>query len=104
MHFLLTQPGYEDLVTALYLKGDEYEFSDAVFGVKSTLVIDLGSADEEMAGRYGVEVGCKVLRYGFVMVEKETAAKLKREQTEEAMRKMGRSLESVDGLPVPGLD
>lgn len=104
MHFLLTHPGYEDLVTALYLKGDEYEFSDAVFGVKSTLVIDLGSADEELAGRYGVEMGCKVLRYGFVMVEKETATKLRREQAEDAMRDMGRSLEWVDGLPMPALD
>ena len=104
MHFLCKKEGYEDLVTALYLRGDKYEFSDAVFGVKSSLVVDLEEVDEEMARRYGVGKGCKVLRYGFVMVEKDVAAKLRREQAEEAMKAQGREVEWVDGLPVPALD
>lgn len=104
MHFFLKKEGMEDLTTALYLRGDRYEYSDAVFGVKSTLVIDLGTADEEMATKYEVEVGCKVLKYEFVMVEKEVVTKLRREQAEEAMRAQGREVEWVDGLPVPALD
>ena len=32
-------PGYEELVTALYFKGDPYLTSDAVFGVKSSLIV-----------------------------------------------------------------
>lgn len=104
MHFLLKKEGMEELTTALYLRGDKYEYSDAVFGVKSTLVIDLEIAEEDMATKYEVEVGCKVLKYGFVMVEKEVTTKLRREQAEEAMRAQGREVEWVDGLPVPALD
>ena len=32
-------PGYEELTTALYFKGDPYLTSDAVFGVKSSLIV-----------------------------------------------------------------
>ena len=32
-------PGYEELITALYLKGDSYLMSDPVFGVKSSLIV-----------------------------------------------------------------
>ena len=32
-------PGYEELITALYWKGDPYIMSDAVFGVKSSLIV-----------------------------------------------------------------
>ena len=104
MHFLLKKEGFEDLVTALYLKGDRYEYSDAVFGVKSTLVVNLGKADEDLGKEYSVEEGAKVLRYGFVMVEKDIAKGLRREQAEMAMREQGREVEWFDGLPVPALD
>ena len=104
MHFLLKKEGMEDLVTALYLKGDKYEYSDAVFGVKSTLVIDLDAADAALSKEYGVKEGCKVLRYNFVMVEKDVAKSLRREHAEEAMKAQGREVEWVDGLPVPALD
>jgi hypothetical protein len=32
-------PGFEKLTTAFYFKGDPYLTSDAVFGVKSSLVV-----------------------------------------------------------------
>ena len=38
MHYLVTAPGYQTLVTHTFVGGDEYLTSDAVFGVKDTLV------------------------------------------------------------------
>lgn len=36
---VLKANGYEKLTTALYFKGDPYLYSDAVFGVKSSLIV-----------------------------------------------------------------
>jgi predicted SPOUT superfamily RNA methylase MTH1 len=36
--YFFKAPGYEELITALYLKGP-YIMSDAVFGVKSSLIV-----------------------------------------------------------------
>jgi hydroxyquinol 1,2-dioxygenase len=38
MHYLVTAPGYQKLVTHTFVGGDGYLTSDAVFGVKTTLV------------------------------------------------------------------
>ena len=38
MHYLVTAPGKQKLVTHTFVGGDEYLTSDAVFGVKTTLV------------------------------------------------------------------
>lgn len=38
MHYLVTAPGYQKLVTHTFVGGDAYLASDAVFGVKDTLV------------------------------------------------------------------
>lgn len=38
MHYLVTAPGYQKLVTHTFVGGDEYLSSDAVFGVKNTLI------------------------------------------------------------------
>ena len=40
VHFMIGAPGYRKLVTHLFLKGDKYLESDAVFGVKSSLVVE----------------------------------------------------------------
>jgi protocatechuate 3,4-dioxygenase beta subunit len=39
LHIRIHAPGYEGLTTALYFKGDPYLTSDAVFGVKSSLIM-----------------------------------------------------------------
>jgi protocatechuate 3,4-dioxygenase beta subunit len=46
VHFLLRAPGYETLVTHLFVAGDEYLDSDTVFGVKPSLVARLESHDQ----------------------------------------------------------
>lgn len=38
MHFLVTAPGFQKLVTHTFVGGDTYLQSDAVFGVKQTLI------------------------------------------------------------------
>ena len=38
IHFYVTAPGYEPLVTHVFMEGDEYLDSDVVFGVKNELV------------------------------------------------------------------
>jgi hydroxyquinol 1,2-dioxygenase len=40
LHFRITAPGYETLVTHVFRDGDPYLDSDAVFGVRSSLVAD----------------------------------------------------------------
>jgi hydroxyquinol 1,2-dioxygenase len=40
VHFRIAAPGYETLTTALFSSDDPYVDSDAVFGVKSSLVVD----------------------------------------------------------------
>lgn len=41
MHFMITAPGYEKLVTHTFVGGDPYLESDAVFGVKQPLIVPL---------------------------------------------------------------
>lgn len=39
VHFIVSADGYEPVVTQLFTEGDEYLESDAVFGVKNSLVV-----------------------------------------------------------------
>jgi protocatechuate 3,4-dioxygenase beta subunit len=68
VHFMISAPGYRTLVTHLFLDGDKYLGSDAVFGVKPSLIIrprlmdgintveyDFGLADEQETTRAQVE-------------------------------------------------
>ncbi|MCY1521644.1 Hydroxyquinol 1,2-dioxygenase [compost metagenome] len=40
LHFMITAPGYERLVTHVFREGGEYLDSDAVFGVRSSLIAE----------------------------------------------------------------
>lgn len=39
LHMMITAPGYQKLTTSLYPEGDKWLESDAVFGVKKSLVV-----------------------------------------------------------------
>jgi len=39
VHFMISAPGHETLVTHVFAEGDEYLDSDAVFGVKDALIV-----------------------------------------------------------------
>lgn len=41
IHFIVSAKGYEPLITALYIAGDSYIESDAVFGAKPSLTVGL---------------------------------------------------------------
>lgn len=67
MHFMIIADGYDTLITALYVRGDPFETSDAVFGVKSSLIVDVKNVqDEAMAKQYGVTKGDWLIDWDFV--------------------------------------
>ncbi|OMQ42428.1 MULTISPECIES: dioxygenase [unclassified Ensifer] len=45
MHFLVTAPGHQKVVTHIFTGGDPFLTSDAVFGVKSSLIADFERID-----------------------------------------------------------
>jgi hypothetical protein len=89
---------------ALYISGDKYEATDAVFGVKKSLIVDIGKVDAETAQRYGVEEGMLLLKHDFVLVTKEETERLRDQNAVEALQKLGLKMKLVDHLPVPDLD
>jgi len=68
VHFMIAAPGYETLVTHLFLEGSPYLDSDVVFGVKEELTVRL---DHQPAGltKQGntVDQDLAALRYDFVL-------------------------------------
>jgi len=66
---MIIADGYDTLITALYARGDPFETSDAVFGVKSSLIVDIKSVEsEEMAQKYGVAKGDWLIDWDFVFL------------------------------------
>ncbi|KAF2644884.1 aromatic compound dioxygenase [Massarina eburnea CBS 473.64] len=105
MHFMFEKGGFDRLITTLFLRGDPYETSDAVFGVKDSLVIELGTVSAEQAKKYGVEEGTKLLTHDFVLVTDEETRKLRDEEALKAMRKLGREgMTIINGQLVPDVD
>lgn len=90
IHFVIGAPGYRELVTALYIAGDDHIDSDTVFGVSESLIVSvnrkdpasplphlasikydfrLAAAGHEMSGRVGADpaqIASKVARQIFL--------------------------------------
>ncbi|MFM9850322.1 MAG: dioxygenase [Hyphomicrobiaceae bacterium] len=47
IHFLVSAPGYRELVTALYIKGDAHIDDDVVFGSSGDLIAELNAGDPD---------------------------------------------------------
>lgn len=93
--------------SALYVRGDPYERSDAVFGVKESLIVDLGRVSEikDFADKYGVDSSTRLLQYDFVLVTDEESRNLRTQKALEAMKKQGvEHMRIVDGVPIPDVD
>ena len=60
VHFLIVAPGFETLVTHVFVAGDDYLGSDVVYGVKPELIVALEP---------GPDAASKRLAYTFVMKE-----------------------------------
>ncbi|MBE7469375.1 MAG: hydroxyquinol 1,2-dioxygenase [Anaerolineae bacterium] len=68
IHFILSADGYEAVTTELFVEGDPYLDSDAVFGVRGSLVVDFVQHDSaEKAARYGVTNPFYTVEYDFVL-------------------------------------
>ena len=68
LHFVLSAPGHERLVTHLFVSGDPYLDADAVFAVKESLVVDCTLVEaREAAAQYQVEAPFYRLHYDFML-------------------------------------
>jgi hydroxyquinol 1,2-dioxygenase len=65
LHFMIEAAGHEKLVTHLFVRGDEYLDSDAVFGVKDSLIVDFAKNPE----------GVHAVHYDFVLKPARQAAR-----------------------------
>ena len=97
-------PLLRQIHSALYLRDDPYESTDAVFGVKDTLLVDFNEVDEDQARQYSVQMGTSLLSYDFVLVTEDAAMELRQKEAWKAMAVQGQSVKFVDGLPVPDVD
>lgn len=86
------------------MKNDPYESSDAVFGVKNSLIVELGKVDKATADKYGVKEGSALMTYDFVLVTDKNSFDLRAQNSAKALEKLGRRVKIVKGLPVPELD
>jgi len=75
LHVMVIAPGFETLITALYVDGDKYLKTDAVFGVKKSLIVNLTEvASDEEARSKGFKKGpFKYLKHDFVLVREDEA-------------------------------
>ncbi|KAH7160432.1 Intradiol ring-cleavage dioxygenase [Dactylonectria estremocensis] len=106
-HFMFDKLGYDRLITALYIRGDPYERSDAVFGVKESLVVDLKSVSdvEGLAEKYNMDPSTKLLKYDFVLVTDQEATDLRDRKAMEAMEKQGfTKMRIINGVLIPDPD
>ena len=98
------------LHSAVYDRVDPYITSDAVFGVKDSLIVDIVPLDEATAKDHLTEEELKnlsswsILRYDFVLVSEEEAGKIRDKNSMIALEKLGKKVKIVDGLPVPDVD
>ena len=68
LHTLISAKGYETLVTHLFTKGDPYLDSDAVFGVKDSLIVDFTKCESaEEAKKFGMQAPFYRGHYDFVL-------------------------------------
>lgn len=66
IHFIVAAPGYLPVTTHLFVRGDPYLTSDAVFGTKNSLVVDFVCNDSPSdAARHGVVAPFYTVDYDF---------------------------------------
>lgn len=71
IHFWIKAEGYQDIITHLFVEGDEYLESDAVFGVKDSLVIPfIKNTDADQAAKWKVKTPFYEAQYDFTLAKK----------------------------------
>jgi protocatechuate 3,4-dioxygenase beta subunit len=68
IHMIVSAEGFAPVTTHLFVKGDKYLDSDAVFGTKDSLIVDFIRHDStEEAARYNVTAPFYMAEYDFVL-------------------------------------
>jgi protocatechuate 3,4-dioxygenase beta subunit len=76
LHFMVSAPGHETVVTHLFVKGDPYLESDVVFGVKDSLIVDFKRSESQAeAQQAGLKVPFYSASYDFVLRPADRAGK-----------------------------
>jgi len=81
LHMMVEAKGYETLVTSFYPEGDDWLASDAVFGVKKSLVVSLKDVDSDADARAkGFPSGgsYKLLERDIVLATQEESAQARK--------------------------
>jgi hydroxyquinol 1,2-dioxygenase len=73
IHVILEAPGYEKVISEIFVAGDPYTESDAVFGVKESLIVEFELHDSPAdAEKFGRPIPFYTADYDFVLVPGET--------------------------------
>jgi protocatechuate 3,4-dioxygenase beta subunit len=76
IHFIISAEGYKPVTTELFVEGDPYLDSDAVFGVRESLVVPFVRNDsKEDAARFGLPAPFYLVEYDFVLEPDSRAPK-----------------------------
>jgi protocatechuate 3,4-dioxygenase beta subunit len=76
IHFIISAEGYKPVTTELFVEGDPYLDSDAVFGVRESLVVPFVRNDSKYeAARLGLPVPFYLVEYDFVLEPDSDAPK-----------------------------
>ena len=68
VHFIVSAPEHHSVTTHLFVTGDPYLDSDAVFGTKDSLVVDFVRSDSKTeAARHGVQPPFYLVEHDFVL-------------------------------------
>ena len=73
VHFMVTAPGYQTLITHVFAAGDRYLDSDTVFGVKSSLITPFERHESGLApdGK-AMNTAFYTMRYDFILAPENT--------------------------------
>lgn len=84
------------------MRGDPYETSDAVFGVKESLIVDIGKVSdvEGYAEKFGVSGDTRLLKYNFVLVTDKETSDLRDSESLKAGKALGLHLKLENGVLV----
>jgi catechol 1,2-dioxygenase len=75
IHFIISAAGYEPVTTHLFVQGDPYLDSDAVFGVKDSLIKQFERHDDAAeAARRGVKAPFYAVEHDFKLAPAEAAS------------------------------
>jgi len=77
MHAIVSAPGYQQVITHVFVEGDPYLDSDAVFAVKDSLIAKYKKLDAAEAKKLGMPEGYK-LEFDFRLSPEKDATKARK--------------------------